>query len=255
MTEKLTLEITDLHCTVKGKEILKGVNMTVNSGEIHAIMGPNGSGKSTLSYVIMGHPKYKVTKGDILLNGESILGLKPDKRAKKGLFLAMQYPAEIPGVVLSNFLRSASDAVNTDGNLSTLIQFQQNLRQKASDLKLRPEMNNRYLNVGFSGGEKKRAEILQMSVLRPKIAILDEVDSGLDIDGIKVVAEAINKQANETGLLIITHYNRIFKYITPDTVYVLIDGKVKMQGKAALVQELEKKGYGWLQQDELTVIK
>ncbi len=243
------LEIKDLYVEVDGKEILKGVSLKVNQGEVHALMGPNGSGKSTLSQTIMGHPRYIVTRGDILYNGESILKLSPDKRARLGLFLSFQYPAEIPGVGMAYFLRSAMAATN--GSPKSVKEFRQMLMEKMELLKIPKEFANRYLNEGFSGGEKKRSEILQLAVLQPKVAILDETDSGLDIDALKTVANGINTlRGPSMGMLLITHYNRILHYVKPDKVHILIDGKIVRSGDHELAIELEEKGYEWMNEEE-----
>ncbi len=245
------LEIKDLHVTREGKEILKGVNLKTGPGEIHAIMGPNGSGKSTLAYTLLGHPKYKVTQGDILIDGESILGLKADERAKKGLFLGFQYPTEVSGVGFSHFLRTAynslSKALEGDERevFITVREFQKYLKENLVKVGLKEEFLSRYLNEGFSGGEKKRAEVLQMAVLRPKIAILDEPDSGLDIDAIQSVAKAISQVTGKNATtIIITHYARILKYLDKlDFVHVFADGKIMKTGDATLADKLEKDGY------------
>jgi len=245
------LEIRDLYASVEGKEILKGVNLTVNQGEVHALMGPNGSGKSTLAYTLLGHSKYKVTKGDILVDGESILSYPPDKRAKSGLFLAFQYPVTVPGVTMFSFLRAAYNSVHTDekNQAPTLYEFREAMNEKMKLLGVDESFMNRYLNEGFSGGEKKRAEILQLALMKPKFAILDETDSGLDIDALKVVAEGVSKIAgNDLGVLIITHYQRILKYIKPNYVHVLYDGKITASGGEELSLKLEEKGYGWLKE-------
>lgn len=254
MTDVLTIE--DLHVEVDGKEILRNINMVVKSGEIHAIMGPNGSGKSSLSLAIMGHPKYKVTKGDIKLNGESILGLSPDKRAQKGLFLSLQYPISLPGITLFTLIRAALTALKNPSVSSGQTQIKETLpvlkvRQELIEnlklLGLNESFVNRYVNEGFSGGEKKRMEIVQMAMLKPKFAILDETDSGLDIDGIKVVSNGILQVAqNKIGLILITHYNRILKFIRPNFVHVLIDGQIIDSGGPELADKLEEKGYNWL---------
>lgn len=253
----MELEIRDLWVKVEGKEILRGVNLTVKKGEIHAIMGPNGSGKSTLALVIMGHPRYEVVKGDMLLNGESILELSPDERAKRGLFLAFQYPVEISGVTVANFLRRAYlNLKYGDGELDKqkekigVIEFQKLLNEKVQMLRLDPSLSRRYLNEGFSGGEKKRAEILQLAVLQPRIAILDETDSGLDIDGVRIVAESINRivQETEMGALLITHYQRILKYITPQFVHVMYNGRIVESGDYKLAELLEERGYGIIEE-------
>jgi len=245
------LEIKDLHATVEGTEILKGVNLTINQGEIHALMGPNGSGKSTLANTLLGHPKYKVTKGDILVDGESIIELSPDKRAKKGLFLAFQYPVAVPGVTMFSFLRAAYNAVHTDAQnqAPTIFEFKDALAERMKVLEIDESFMNRYLNEGFSGGEKKRAEILQLAMLKPKFAVLDETDSGLDIDALRVVAEGVSKLANkELGILVITHYQRILKYIQPTFVHVMYEGRITASGGQELSLKLEEKGYGWLKE-------
>jgi len=237
------LEVRDLHVCIEGKEILKGVNLQVNDGEIVAFMGPNGSGKSTLSYVLMGHPKYEITKGKIIYNGEDITNMEPDERAKRGLFLSFQYPHEIPGVSVSNFLRTALNSKRKDP--INVIDFRKLLIEKIDLLKMDKSFMNRYLNEGFSGGEKKRAEILQLAVLEPKMAILDETDSGLDRDALKIVGEGVNKilEKNRMGILLITHYNRILHYIKPDKVMIMVDGKVVHQGGSELADEIEASGY------------
>ncbi|MEM2651596.1 MAG: Fe-S cluster assembly ATPase SufC, partial [Candidatus Caldarchaeum sp.] len=235
---RMQLKIVDLYASVEGKQILKGVNLTVREGEIHSLMGPNGSGKSTLAYVIMGHPKYTVDSGDIQLDGESIVNLSPDQRARRGLFLAFQYPVEISGVTLANFLRRAyiNLKYGGDGDKSKekigVAEFQKLLREKIELLKLDPSIARRYLNEGFSGGEKKRCEILQMAILSPRIAVLDETDSGLDIDGVKIVAEGVRKISQQTGMgaLVITHYLRILNYLKPDVVHVMYGGRVVESG-------------------------
>ena len=248
------LEIKDLHVTREGKEILKGVNLKTGPGEVHAIMGPNGSGKSTLAYTLLGHPKYKVTQGDILIDGKSILGLKADERAKKGLFLGFQYPTEVSGVGFSHFLRTAynslSKALEGDDRevFITVREFQKYLKENLKKVGLKEEFLSRYLNEGFSGGEKKRAEVLQMAVLKPKISILDEPDSGLDIDAIQSVAKAISQvSGKEATTIIITHYARILKYLDKlDFVHVFSDGKILLTGDATLADKLEAEGYDWV---------
>ena len=248
------LEIKDLHVSIGDKEILKGVNLKTGPGEVHAIMGPNGSGKSTLAYTLLGHPKYKVTQGDILIDGESILGLKADERAKKGLFLGFQYPTEVSGVGFSHFLRTAynslSKALEGDDRevFITVREFQKYLKENLAKVGLKEEFLSRYLNEGFSGGEKKRAEVLQMAVLRPKIAILDEPDSGLDIDAIQSVAKAISQVSGKNATtIIITHYARILKYLDKlDFVHVFADGKIMKTGDATLADKLEEEGYDWV---------
>ncbi len=248
------LEIRDLHVTREGKEILKGVNLKTGPGEVHAIMGPNGSGKSTLAYTLLGHPKYQVTQGDILIDGESILNLKADERARKGLFLGFQYPTEVSGVGFSHFLRTAynslSKALEGDDRevFITVREFQKYLKENLAKVGLKEEFLSRYLNEGFSGGEKKRAEVLQMAVLKPKIAILDEPDSGLDIDAVQAVAKAISQvSGKEATTIIITHYARILKFLDKlDFVHVFAEGKVIKTGDAALADKLEAEGYEWV---------
>lgn len=246
------LEIKNLHVSVEGREILKGLNLTIQQGEVHAIMGPNGSGKSTLAYTLSGHPKYVVTDGDVLFKGQSILEMSPDERARAGLFLAFQYPVAVPGVSMANFLRLAYRSVK--GNSSkpetrreevlSIPKFRRLMREKMAMLKVDESFATRYLNDGFSGGEKKRAEILQMAVLEPEIAILDETDSGLDIDALRVVSEGVNLlRGPNLGLLVITHYNRILNYIKPEFVHVLVDGVIKQSGGPELALQLEESGY------------
>jgi Fe-S cluster assembly ATP-binding protein len=239
----MMLEIKDLHVNVEGKEILKGLNLKVGQGETHVIMGPNGSGKSTLARTIMGHPKSTITKGDILIDGKSALDLTTDKRAKLGLFLQFQNPVEVEGVGFINFLHLAQQA-GADNAQSTK-DFMKEVKGAIADLRMGEDFIGRSLNQGFSGGEKKKAEVLQMSVLKPKIAILDEPDSGLDIDAIKVVSEEINKisKRDNVGLLIITHYSRILSYIKPQFVHVMVDGKIVAEGAHELIERLEKEGY------------
>lgn len=239
----MLLEIKDLHVKIEGKEIIKGVDLYVKKGEVVALMGPNGSGKSTLANALMGHPKYEISKGEVLLEGENITSLEPDEKAKKGLFLSFQYPSEISGVTLSNFLRAAYNSVK-GVNLSVM-DFLKLLKEKMALLKINEEFSNRYINEGFSGGEKKKVEILQMAVLQPKLAILDETDSGLDVDALKIVAEGVNKTRNsKTGVLIITHYQRILNYIKPDRVYIMRNGKIVEEGTRELAVKIEEKGYG-----------
>ena len=242
-----TLEIRDLHVTVDTeggtKEILRGVDLTVRSGETHAIMGPNGSGKSTLAYAVAGHPKYTVTGGGITLDGEDVLTMEVDERARAGLFLAMQYPVEIPGVTVSNFLRTAKTAI--DGEAPKLRTWVKEVNTAMAALRMDPVFAQRNVNEGFSGGEKKRHEILQLELLQPKIAILDETDSGLDIDALKVVSEGVNRAHAEgkMGTLLITHYTRILRYIEPDFVHVFIDGRIVEEGGPELADRLEAEGY------------
>ncbi|HDA7639585.1 TPA: Fe-S cluster assembly ATPase SufC [Staphylococcus aureus] len=245
-----TLEIKDLHVSIEDKEILKGVNLTINTDEIHAIMGPNGTGKSTLSSTIMGHPSYEVTKGEVLLDGVNILELEVDERAKAGLFLAMQYPSEITGVTNADFMRSAINAKREEGQEINLMQFIKKLDKNMDFLDIDKDMAQRYLNEGFSGGEKKRNEILQLMMLEPKFAILDEIDSGLDIDALKVVSKGINQMRGENfGALMITHYQRLLNYITPDKVHVMYAGKVVKSGGPELAKRLEEEGYEWVKEE------
>ena len=264
MTSELVIK--DLHVTVADgeMEVLKGVNLTVRQGEVHAMMGPNGSGKSTLAYAIMGHPHYEVTQGDILLDGESVLEMEPNERARKGLYLAFQYPVAVPGVSMANFLRTAVSNVRgyTDqpvpegksgtigSNLMPMREFRKELLDKMDEFHVDRAFARRYLNEGFSGGEKKRAEILQMAMLQPKIAIMDETDSGLDIDALRVVSDGVNKLAGPNlGILLITHYQRILEYVKPDYVHIFYKGRVVQSGGAELAGLLEKQGYQWLEKD------
>ncbi len=243
------LEIRNLHAGVEGKAIVKGLDLTVRSGEIHALMGPNGSGKSTLSHVLMGHPKYEVYKGDVLLDGESILELGPHERAQRGLFLGFQYPMEVPGVKLGSFLNIAYKRMHPEEQFE-VAEFFQYVDERMNRLNLDPSFGGRYLNDGFSGGEKKRAEILQLLVLKPRIAVLDESDSGLDIDALKTVAKAIDEYASpETGVLLITHYQRLLDHVTPDFVHVLVDGKIVKSGGSDLAAKLEELGYKWIKEE------
>src|SRR5215213_6189372 len=242
-----TLEIRDLHVSVDveqgTKEILRGVDLTVRSGETHAIMGPNGSGKSTLAYSIAGHPKYKITSGTVTLDGEDVLAMTVDERARAGLFLAMQYPVEVPGVSVSNFLRTAKTAL--DGEAPKLRTWVKDVNKALEDLNLDPSFGTRSVNEGFSGGEKKRHEIAQLELLNPRVAILDETDSGLDIDALKVVAEGVNRfrAQDGKGVLLITHYTRILRYIEPDFVHVFVAGRIAEQGGPELAEQLEAEGY------------
>ncbi|KAF6242627.1 Fe-S cluster assembly ATPase SufC [Nitrosopumilus sp. b1] len=248
------LEIKDLHVTREGKEILKGVNLKTGPGEVHAIMGPNGSGKSTLAYTLLAHPKYEITSGDILLDGESIKDLSADERAKKGLFLGFQYPTEVSGVGFSHFLRtsynSLSKALQGENRevFITVREFQKYLKDNLKQVGLKDEFLSRYLNEGFSGGEKKRSEVLQMAVLKPKISILDEPDSGLDIDAVQAVAKAISEvSGKDSTIIVITHYARILKFLKKlDYVHVFARGKVLKSGSASLADELETRGYDWV---------
>jgi Fe-S cluster assembly ATP-binding protein len=242
-----TLEIKNLHVSVETeagkKEILRGVDLVIRSGETHAIMGPNGSGKSTLAYSIAGHPKYEVTEGEILLDGENVLEMSPDERARAGLFLAMQYPVEIPGISVSNFLRTAKTAI--DGEAPALRPWIKEVKEAMTNLRMDAAFSERNVNEGFSGGEKKRHEILQLELLKPAFAVLDETDSGLDVDALKIVSEGVNRaqEANNLGVLLITHYTRILKYIKPDFVHVFVAGKVAEQGGPELADRLEAEGY------------
>lgn len=241
------LVIENLHVSVETdqgpKEILRGVNLTINSGEIHAIMGPNGSGKSTLAATIAGHPSYEVTEGSITLDGEDVLEMSVDERAKAGLFLAMQYPVEVPGVTVTNFLRSAKTAI--DGEAPKLRTWSKELGEAMEKLRVDPAFATRNVNEGFSGGEKKRHEILQMELLKPRFAILDETDSGLDVDALRIVSEGVNRAKGNTdvGILLITHYTRILQYIKPDFVHVIVDGKIVEEGGPELAERLENEGY------------
>ena len=245
-----TLIIKDLHVEIDGKEILKGVNLTINTNEIHAIMGPNGTGKSTLASAIMGHPKYEVTSGSVELDGENVLEMEVDERAQAGLFLAMQYPSEIAGVTNADFLRSAINARREEGDEISLMKFIRELDKNMEFLEMDEDMAQRYLNEGFSGGEKKRNEILQLMMIKPTIAILDEIDSGLDIDALKVVSKGINAMRGEGfGCLMITHYQRLLNYITPDQVHVMMQGRVVKSGGAELAQRLEAEGYDWIKKE------
>jgi Fe-S cluster assembly ATP-binding protein len=248
VTDVATLEIEDLHASVEGKEILKGIDLTVRQGEVHALMGPNGSGKSTLANALMGRPGYQVTGGRIRFKGQDITALKPDQRAQLGLFLAFQYPTEIPGVSVVNFLRSAYKAVK--GEQISALAFRKRLKEKMALLGVEDQMVARYVNQGFSGGEKKKNEVLQLAVLEPDIAILDETDSGLDIDSLKAVAEGIQQLVGPNlGVLLITHYQRILNYVTPDRIHVMMDGRIVLSGGPELASALEQKGYEGLRQE------
>jgi len=237
--------IEGLYVSVEGNEIVKGVDLTVNHGEVHALMGPNGSGKSTLANAIMGHPRYEVTAGKVLFQGQDLVGMTPDKRAREGLFLAFQYPAAIPGVVMGNFLRAALKARR--GEDVPVREFRKLLDETMDLLKMDATFARRYVNEGFSGGEKKRAEVLQMAMLRPEMAVLDETDSGLDIDALKTVAEGINAiRGPGSGVLLITHYQRVLNYVKPDVVHVLYQGRIVKSGGPELSEQLEKQGYEWI---------
>jgi Fe-S cluster assembly ATP-binding protein len=246
------LEVRNLRVSVAGNEILKGLDLTVNIGEVHAIMGPNGSGKSTLTNVISGRPGYEVTSGEVLFNGESIMQMLPDERSRAGIFLALQYPVELPGIRNREFLRTAVDALRkTRGEEKMPIrEFNKMLEAKAKELGFDADMLKRNVNEGFSGGEKKRNEVLQLAVLDPKLALMDETDSGLDIDALKVASEGVNRfRGPEKGIVLVTHYQRILNYITPDFVHVLIDGRIVRSGTRELALELEARGYDWLREE------
>lgn len=242
------LQIKDLHAGIEDKEILKGVNLTIKTGEVHAIMGPNGTGKSTLSSVVMGQPKYKVTSGDILLDEVSLLPMAVDERARKGIFLAYQYPAEVPGVTNSDFIRSAMKACS--GKDTSLFSFIRSYEKACSELKMPEDLAHRYLNEGFSGGEKKRNEILQMKMLKPKFAILDEIDSGLDVDALRIVGENVSHMIDENlGCLLITHYERLLDYIKPDFVHIMINGRIVLTGGKELIAKIDQTGYDWIKEE------
>ncbi|PJF40706.1 MAG: Fe-S cluster assembly ATPase SufC [Chloroflexi bacterium] len=248
-----TLEIRNLHVTVEDQPILRGVNLTINQGEVHALMGPNGSGKSTLANVLLGNPAYEVTDGEIYFDGKDLLEMEVDERSRAGLFLAFQYPVSIPGVTLANFLRQAINARmkanDPESKGIPIPEFRRLMIEKMNMLKMDPSFAGRYLNEGFSGGEKKRAEILQMAVLNPRIAILDETDSGLDIDALRVVADGVNSlKGPDLGVLVITHYQRILNYIQPDTVHVMFEGQIVESGGPDLALALEEKGYDWIRE-------
>lgn len=244
------LKIENLHVSIDDKEIIKGFNLEINGGEIHAIMGPNGTGKSTLAAAIMGHPRYEVTKGSVKLDGQEVLEMEVDERAKAGLFLAMQYPSEVSGVTNADFLRAAMNARREEGDEISLMKFIRKLEEKMEKLEMDSSFSQRYLNEGFSGGEKKRNEILQLLMLEPKIAILDEIDSGLDIDALKVVADGVNSMRGpEFGCLIITHYQRLLNYIKPDKVHVMMQGRIVKSGGPELALRLEEEGYDWIKEE------
>ncbi|CZQ95463.1 abc transporter [Trichococcus palustris] len=246
-----TLEVKDLHVSIEDKEILKGVNLVMNTGEIHAIMGPNGTGKSTLSQAIMGHPSYKITQGEILLDGVDVTEMEVDERARAGLFLAMQYPSEITGITNAEFMRAAINARRPEDDKISVMSFIKKLDEKMEILNMPEEMAERYLNEGFSGGEKKRNEILQLMMIEPTFAILDEIDSGLDIDALKVVSKGVNLMAGpDFGVLIITHYQRLLNYVNPTFVHVMMDGRIVKSGDASLAKRLEAEGYRGIR-DEL----
>lgn len=243
------LEIKDLHATINGKEILKGINLSVKTGKVHAIMGPNGSGKSTLSNVLVGHPAYEVTKGSVIFNGKNLLEMSPEDRSHEGLFLSFQYPVEIPGVSMVNFMRTAINEKRKYMGLEPLSasEFLKLMREKRAVVELDNKLANRSVNEGFSGGEKKRNEIFQMAMLEPKLSILDETDSGLDIDALRIVAEGVNKlKTPETSCIVITHYQRLLDYIKPDIVHVLYKGRIVKTAGPELALELEERGYDWI---------
>jgi Fe-S cluster assembly ATP-binding protein len=243
-------KIEGLRVSVEDKEIVRGLDLEIKGGEIHAIMGPNGTGKSTLASALMGHPAYEVTAGRVTLDGQDVLEMSVDERARAGMFLAMQYPAEVPGVSNANFIRTALNARLGEGNEIPVLKFHRELQEKMKALNIDPSFAERYLNEGFSGGEKKRNEILQMSMLKPRIAILDEIDSGLDIDALKIVAKAVNDlRSPEVGFLIITHYQRLLQYIVPDYVHVMMQGRIVKSGGRELAEKLEAQGYDWLKQE------
>jgi Fe-S cluster assembly ATP-binding protein len=246
------LEIKDLHISIGDKSIVKGFTLTIQQGEVHAIMGPNGTGKSTLAKAIAGHPDYSITNGEVLLDGVSVLGMEPDERARAGLFLAFQYPSEIPGVSIANFLRAAVQARMAEGEELDATGYYKRLYSKMDLLKIDRKFTSRSVNEGFSGGEKKRCEILQMAMLEPKIALMDETDSGLDIDALRIVADGVNAQrkaASAPGIMLITHYQRLLDYIVPDFVHVMHDGQIVKSGDKSLALELEAKGYDWVKQE------
>ncbi|MBT3189542.1 MAG: Fe-S cluster assembly ATPase SufC [Anaerolineae bacterium] len=248
-----TLTIKNLHVSIEGKEILKGLNLEIKAGEIHAIMGPNGTGKSTLSYAIMGHPAYEVTEGEILFDGQDMLELATDERSRLGFFLAFQYPVAIPGVTVANFLRTALNArrraENPDDKGISILEFRKTLKAKMDMLKMDHAFAGRYLNDGFSGGEKKRAEILQMATLKPKIAVLDETDSGLDIDALRIVADGVNAlSGDDLGVMVITHYQRLLDYIKPKFVHIMFDGRIVESAGPELALRLEEQGYDWVRE-------
>jgi len=247
------LEIKDLHVAIGAKEIVKGLSLIINSGEVHAIMGPNGTGKSTLAKAIAGHPDYTITSGDVLLDDKSILKMEPDERGRAGIFLAFQYPSEIPGVSIANFLRAAQQARMGEGEELDAVTYYKRLYSKMDLLKIDRKFTSRAVNDGFSGGEKKRCEILQMAMLEPKFALMDETDSGLDIDALKIVAEGVDSmRGTEFGALMITHYQRLLDYIVPDYVHVMYDGRIVKSGDKSLALELEAKGYDWVTKELAT---
>lgn len=247
------IEIRNLHVSIDDREILKGVNLSVNQGEVHAIMGPNGTGKSTLAYTLMGHPNYEITEGEIWFKGQNLVELEPDIRSHLGLFLAFQYPVSIPGVTVANFLRTAVNSkrksLNPEDKGISIPEFRRLLKEKMDLLKMDHSFAGRYLNEGFSGGEKKRAEVLQMAVLQPEIAVMDETDSGLDIDALRIVSEGVNTlRGPDLGVLLITHYQRMLNYIKPDFVHIMLDGRIVETGGSELALHLEEHGYDWLRE-------
>ncbi|KAB2648720.1 MAG: Fe-S cluster assembly ATPase SufC [Verrucomicrobiota bacterium] len=245
-----SLEIKNLHVSIGDKEIVKGLSLTVKTGEVHAIMGPNGTGKSTLSKAIAGHPDYTITSGDVLIDGKSILGIEPDERARAGLFLAFQYPAEIPGVSIANFIRAALQAKMGEGEELDATAYYKKLYQKMDMLQIDRKFTSRAVNDGFSGGEKKRCEILQMAMLEPRFAMMDETDSGLDIDALRIVSDGVNQlKGDALGVIMITHYQRLLNYIVPDHVHVMWDGRIVKSGDKSLALELEAKGYEWVKKE------
>lgn len=253
------LVIRNLHVSIEGKEILKGLNLTVRQGEVHAIMGPNGTGKSTLAYALMGHPSYEVTEGEVLYKGQNIIEMEPDERSRQGVFLAFQYPVSIPGVTVANFLRTAVNArrktTNPEDKGIPILEFRKLMKDRMDRLRMDNSFAGRYLNEGFSGGEKKRAEILQMAILKPEIAILDETDSGLDIDALRIVSDGVNAlRGSDLGVMVITHYQRILNYIKPDFVHVMLGGRIVESGGADLALHLEEHGYEWVREKYEEVI-
>jgi len=245
-----SLEIKNLHVSIGDKEIVKGLSLTVKTGEVHAIMGPNGTGKSTLSKAIAGHPDYTITSGEVLIDGKSILGIEPDERARAGLFLAFQYPSEIPGVSIANFIRAALQAKLGEGEELDATAYYKRLYQKMDMLQIDRKFTSRAVNDGFSGGEKKRCEILQMAMLEPRFAMMDETDSGLDIDALRIVSEGVNQlKGDSLGIVMITHYQRLLNYIVPDYVHVMWDGRIVKSGDKSLALELEAKGYDWVKKE------
>jgi len=253
------LVIHNLHVSIEGKEILKGLNLTVRQGEVHAIMGPNGTGKSTLAYALMGHPSYEVTEGEVLYKGQNIIEMEPDERSRQGIFLAFQYPVSIPGVTVANFLRTAVNArrkaVNPEDKGIPILEFRKMMKAQMDRLRMDSSFAGRYLNEGFSGGEKKRAEILQMAILKPEIAILDETDSGLDIAALRIVSDGVNAlRGSDLGVMVITHYQRILNYIKPDFVHVMLGGRIVESGGPDLALHLEEHGYDWVREKYEEVI-